>query len=241
MGLRSTRGRRRATTSVDGENGNGDDQMMDVGEAQEWRAAKDRSLLPVVLIVDTSGSMDEHGKLRVAQACVRELIEELSSEAWSDNVRVGLVGMGPGPAVVVPLDTPGNFEVPSLIASGHTRLGAAIEETASMLGQLDPSTSAHRPLVLLLSDGGWEDAWSPAKASSLGGIGRESIRVCVAIGADADRSSMAAFSDEVVTVDTLPPLVSYLTTTAGMTVGPSPADSSPTEGPFAGLTPSSDY
>jgi uncharacterized protein YegL len=241
VGLGCTRGRRRATTSVDGGNGDGDAQMMDVGEAQGWRAARDRGLLPVVLIVDTSGSMDEHGKLRVAQACIRELIEELSSEAWSDNVRVGLVGMGPGPAVVVPLDTPGNFKVPSLVASGHTRLGAAIEETASMLSRLDPSTSAHGPLVLLLSDGGWEDAWSPAMASSLGGVGRDSIRVCVAIGADADRSAMAAFSDEVVTVDTLPPLVSYLAATAGVASGPSPADSSPTEGPFAGLPPSSDY
>jgi uncharacterized protein YegL len=186
--------------------------MANAGEVLEWRAVPAWGLLPVVLIADTSGSMEEHGKLQTVQHCLRELIDELSGEPWSDSVRVGFVGLGDETAPVVPLTPLSTFEIPPLVASGRSMLGAAIEQAASMLGQLEPSTPAHAPLVLLLADGGWDDSWRAAMASFLAGSGCDSIRVCVAIGADADRSSMTGFSEEVVTVDTLPELASYLCT-----------------------------
>ena len=188
---------------------------MDGSSELEWRAAPTWDLLPIVFVVDTSGSMDEHGKLQIVEHCLRDLIDEISREAWSEGVRVGLVGIGDDETIpVLPMSPLSDFHLPPLVASGRSALGPAIEQVNSMLGQLDPSTPAHAPLVLLLTDGGWDDSWRPAMASFLVGPGRDSVRVGVAIGAEADRSSMTGFADEIVTVDTLPALASYLRTVA---------------------------
>lgn len=189
--------------------------MVDADGELEWRAAPTWDLLPVILIVDTSGSMGEHGKLQIVEHCLHALLDELSNEPWSDGVRIGLVGMGDDESTpVMPLSSLSDFDIPPLVASGRSALGPAIEQAFSILDQLDRSTPAHPPLVLLLTDGGWDDSWRPAMASFLAGPGRDSARVCVAIGADADRSSIAGFADEVVTVDTLPELATYLRTVA---------------------------
>jgi hypothetical protein len=79
-------------------------------------------------------------------------------------------------------------------------------------------------------------------ASFLAGPGRDSLRVCIAVGADADLSSLAGFADEVVTVDTRPELASYLrTVAAGVSSAARQGDSIRSTSQLAGVHDSLSY
>ena len=156
--------------------------------------------LPVILLLDTSGSMREDDKIEVLNDSVTEMIDELAGvddghgfitmtvvTFGGDDARINL---GPSPVADV------QFE--SLRAAGRTPLGAAFRIARELVEDHEAIPSrAYRPTVALVSDGlptdegVWESELEGLLASERG---HKSTRFALAIGADADREMLSRFT-----------------------------------------------
>jgi Ca-activated chloride channel homolog len=115
-----------------------------------WRA--DRKPANVVVVVDTSGSMSEEGKLDQAKRGLRAFVRELEPqdrvglEGFNDHV-YDLVGLGPVRAVGPKVDQ----EIAGLVPEGET---AVIDATAQAVRQVAAHAGDDRiNAVVVLTDG----------------------------------------------------------------------------------------
>jgi uncharacterized protein YegL len=155
--------------------------------------------LPVVLLLDTSGSMREDGKIEVLNDSVTEMIEELTEvDAGHGYITLSIITFGGNSAEIVLAHTPiGDVEFSSLRAGGRTPLGEAFRIARQLVEDRDalPSRS-YRPTIALVSDGIPTDREWKTELDALltSERGAKSTRFALAIGADADREMLATFS-----------------------------------------------
>ncbi|WP_030521116.1 vWA domain-containing protein [Nocardia rhamnosiphila] len=156
-------------------------------------------ILPVVLLLDTSGSMREDDKIDVLNDSVTEMIEELTSvDAGHGFITLSIITFGDESANVVTNNVPiADIEFTSLKARGRTPLGDALRVTRELIEdrQAFPSR-AYRPTLALVSDGiptdpSWESELEHLLKSERGA---KATRFALAIGADADRELLGRFS-----------------------------------------------
>ena len=155
--------------------------------------------LPVILLLDTSGSMREDDKIDVLNDSVTEMIEELTDvDAGHGSIMLSIVTFGGDAAQVVVEHTPvADIEFSSLKASGRTPLGDAFRIAREVIENRDALPSrAFLPTLALVSDGiptdpSWESELENLLSSERGG---KATRFALAIGMDADRDLLARFS-----------------------------------------------
>ena len=156
--------------------------------------------LPVILLADTSGSMEEDGKIEALNSAVKEMIQTFSVEnRLRAEIQVCIVTFGGEAAIHTPL-TPAhqytNFE--SFKAYGSTPMGATFTIVKDLLedkGQF-PERS-YQPIIILVSDGHPTDEWegpfielcSSERAAS-------SPRFAMAIGNDANDTMLKEFMND---------------------------------------------
>jgi len=145
---------------------------------------------PCVLLLDTSGSMNDEKKISQALSPVQRLtsnalatrtvrpIDELNAglaafrnELMSDElavkrVEVSLITFGPV-RKLTDFQSPDVFHPPRLNAEGDTPMGAAIEKAIEMVNERKAAykqngISYYRPWVFLISDGEPTDHWQRA-------------------------------------------------------------------------------
>ena len=151
--------------------------------------------------------MKIQGKIQALNNAIHECIpatrEANRSNAFADMV-VRAIRFSTGAQWHIAAPTPvEDFVWSDLEASGVTDLGAAIRLLGSELIPEKMGRRALPPVVVLVSDGSPTDEWETALAEFNGtGWGQKgrTVRVAVAIGRDADKEVLAAFTGNPETV-----------------------------------------
>ncbi|MFC5849266.1 vWA domain-containing protein [Deinococcus petrolearius] len=156
--------------------------------------------LPVLLLLDVSGSMAEDGKLAALNTAVRDMLHTFTQEqAGGAEIHVAVLAFsGREARVHVPLKPAREVKFDALEAKGHTPIGSALTLTTQILENRDLVPGrAYRPTVVLVSDGVPTDDWegpldrllSSARAS-------KAVRLALAVGEDADLEVLTRFAGE---------------------------------------------
>jgi uncharacterized protein YegL len=118
---------------------------------------------PCLLLLDTSGSMNG-SPIQELNDGLATFKDAIAADAMAlKRVEVGIVSFGPV-HVQSEFQTVDTFSPPSLVASGDTPMGAAIEKGLSMLEDRKQTyksngISYYRPWIFLITDGGPTDPW----------------------------------------------------------------------------------
>ena len=154
--------------------------------------------LPVILLLDTSGSMRQDDKIDVLNDSVAAMIEELASlDAGHGSITLTLISFGGDAASVIQKNVPvTNIAFTPLKAGGRTPMGHAFTLALELIENRDEiSSKAYRPTIALVSDG----LPVPALSDELDALvqserGSKSSRFALAVGAEADRGLLAKFA-----------------------------------------------
>jgi uncharacterized protein YegL len=149
--------------------------------------------LPVILMLDTSGSMQVGGKIDVLNKAVREMLSDFAEEdSASAEIHVAAVTFGKTAQWHLDL-TPADQVLDQwkdLKAAGKTPLGGAIKLLQDALEDKETIPSrAYRPTIILVSDGIPTDDWGEAIREFLkSDRSMKASRFSMGIGEDVDTS-----------------------------------------------------
>lgn len=151
--------------------------------------------LPVIILLDVSGSMSGD-KIRNLNDAVRDMLNTFSdTENGETEIHVAIITFGSQVTLHQPLASASTINWQDLSAGGMTPLGTALQMAKAMIEDKDVVPSrAYRPTVVLVSDGGPNDAWEkPLNAFISDGRTAKCDRLAMAIGADADEAVLGRF------------------------------------------------
>lgn len=151
--------------------------------------------LPVVLLLDVSGSMGG-AKIQNLNGSVADMLDTFRSTENSEiEIHVAIITFGAEVKLHQALASAGDIKWHNLSASGGTPLGTAFKMAKAMIEDKDVMPSrAYRPTVVLVSDGMPTDDWEePLHAFTSDGRSAKCDRMAMAIGADADEVVLGKF------------------------------------------------
>ena len=143
----------------------------------------------VILIIDTSGSMDQESKLDNAKIAADQFVDKLLGNN-QNNYRVGLVSFSDQPLVLSKLTNDVNSlkdKISTLSAGGQTAMGDAISESTTLLQESQPGNSK---VILLLTDGQNNRGSDPSAQAMVSKQDKITI-FTVGYGADADSATLS--------------------------------------------------
>ena len=153
--------------------------------------------MPVILLLDTSGSMGG-SKIQTLNEAVSEMITELAKvDDGVGFLRISVITFGGQEATELIHHAPvGEILSPQLTARGRTPMGSAFALAQQLIeNDEELPSNAYRPTLALVSDGiptdkGWQDRLQELISSERG---EKSTRLAVAVGPDADREMLRTF------------------------------------------------
>jgi uncharacterized protein YegL len=154
--------------------------------------------LHFIWIADSSGSMEQDGKIQALNTAVREAIPHMRKVA-EDNpnaqVLVRAVKFSNGAQWHISQPTPvADFAWTDLTAEGETDMGKALGLVAEQLKMPPMSERALPPVLVLVSDGQpTDDFESGLRALMDQPWGKKAVRIAIAIGRDADTEVLQRF------------------------------------------------
>lgn len=165
---------------------------------QEFVMPKAR-ILPVILLLDVSGSMSYDGKIDELNSSVREMIQTFKEEqVVQAEICVSIITFGTEIKVHTELTPAKDIVYQDMKAKGMTYMGRALDVAYDMIEDREKiPKNAYRPVVVLVSDGAPNDENWEKKLEKFTTQGRSSKcdRWSLAIGADADINMMKRFLD----------------------------------------------
>ena len=156
--------------------------------------------LPVVLLLDTSSSMNaggEQSKITELDSAVRDMIKDFANEEQLETeIQVSVITFGyNGVQLALPYTNASKVEMKKLEAQGNTPMGMALRMAKDMIEDKETTPSrAYRPLVILCSDGAPNDDWEgPMDNFIKDGRSSKCDRMAMAIGSDANEAVLKRF------------------------------------------------
>lgn len=156
--------------------------------------------LPVVLLLDTSSSMNaggEQSKIAELDSAVRDMIKDFAHEEQLETeIQVSVITFGyDGVKLALPYTNASKVEMKKLEAQGNTPMGTALRMAKDMIEDKETTPSrAYRPLVILCSDGTPNDDWeAPMDNFIKDGRSSKCDRMAMAIGSDANEAVLKRF------------------------------------------------
>ncbi len=115
---------------------------------------KEARPLPVLLLVDTSGSMANE-KINTVNLAIKEMLSEFSNiKNAKGKINVGIITFGNKVELAQKLDKVENIVAKEYTAAGKTWMGEAIDKAVDMLEDTNQVPErAYTPTIILLSDG----------------------------------------------------------------------------------------
>ena len=157
--------------------------------------------LPVVLLLDVSGSMAGE-KINNLYNAVTEMVKTFEAEAVKETIiNVAIITFG----AEIELHTPytpvaklASEGISRFSANGLTPMGIALRMAKDMIEDKDTTSGkSYRPAVVLVSDGWPTDDWKvPLDNFINDGRSGKCQRFSVAIGNDADNDLLRQFADD---------------------------------------------
>jgi len=151
--------------------------------------------LPVILLLDVSGSMSGEKICNLNAAAKDMLATFQNSENGETGIRVAIITFGSEVRLHQALTSASDIKWHDLSAGGGTPLGTALQMAKAMIEDQEVVPSrAYRPTVVLVSDGRPGDSWeNPLQAFIKEGRSAKCDRMAMAIGADADEKVLRMF------------------------------------------------
>ena len=155
--------------------------------------------LPVILLLDVSGSMQYNDNIGALNKAVAEMIAAFADQTKREvEIQVSAITFGAEVKLHLPYTPAGKIVWSTLTASGQTPLATALKMAKAMVEDRSVTPSrAYRPAVVLVSDGApvpAEQPWREAlKAFISEGRSAKCERMALGIGSEADESVLEAF------------------------------------------------
>lgn len=151
--------------------------------------------LPVVLLLDVSGSMSGDKIDNLNKAVVDMLDAFATEEKMETEILVSVITFGSQVELHVSYTKASQVQWQSLQAAGMTPMGAALKMAKAMIEDkgITPSR-AYRPTIVLVSDGQPNDSWEkPLEDFVSEGRSSKCFCMAMAIGRDADENVLKRF------------------------------------------------
>lgn len=151
--------------------------------------------LPVVLLLDVSGSM--HGeKIDTLNVAVKEMISDFASTEKNEiEILVSIITFGSNVSLKMPYTSAKDVMWQDLQADGLTPMGTAFSMAKAMIEDKEVTPSrAYRPTIVLVSDGQPTDDWQePLHALVHEGRSQKCDRMAMAIGSEVSNNVLNEF------------------------------------------------
>jgi uncharacterized protein YegL len=158
--------------------------------------------LPIIVLADTSGSMQAHGKITALNEALNEMLLSFGrQDSLGAEIQVGIITFGGEVKCHTKPKAADQFEpqcLDPLVADGGTPFGKAIRMVKEIVENKEaiPSNS-YRPMIVAMSDGIPTDAWEPAMDEFMSSErASKTTRVAMAIGPDADVQMLERFVND---------------------------------------------
>jgi uncharacterized protein YegL len=153
--------------------------------------------LPVIILADTSGSMETDGKIEAMNTALREMIRTFGMQSrMRAEIWLSIITFGETTKIHSELKPAHQYEeIPSFIASGGTPFGQALNLTQQIIEDKNnfPSGSYY-PTIVVITDGMPTDAWEPALESLLASeTASRATRLAMGVGPDKDDKVLVKF------------------------------------------------
>ena len=151
--------------------------------------------LPVVLLLDVSGSMCGE-KIDNLNDAVEKMISTFAEEEKMETeILLSTITFGGEVSLHTPFTKASNIEWSHLKVSGATPMGVALRMAKAMIEDKETTPSrAYRPTIVLVSDGQPTDEWrTPLDDFIKEGRSSKCDRMAMAIGRDADEMVLNRF------------------------------------------------
>lgn len=161
--------------------------------------------LPVYLLLDTSGSMSGE-PIEAVKNGMQVLVSTLRQDPYAlETAFLSIITFDSVATQVCPLTELATFQLPNLVATGTTALGAGLELLAQRISSEVTTSTAEvkgdwKPLIFIMTDGEPTDDWQKG-LNALKKI-KTGIIIACAAGPSANTNILKSITEVVVQLDT---------------------------------------